>query len=235
MTTKTVKNSQIQELVSKHLPLIKQLPNRVTIKNIDSQYIYASDEGTDLVGYKRGCDLIGLSFENLKCPMAEYADVLHTQNNKFIKAICSKEYIAIGKYINNLIRTERVIKKSIVNAKKEVIGIYTFMSPFKLSNNLQNLLYTNKIKIDIPNFEVVSTLQEENLTKRETECLFFFLRGKTANEIAIILHRSLRTIQTHLENLKSKMHCDTKSQLFEYAIEKGYLYIAPELLFHKIE
>lgn len=51
------------------------------------------------------------------------------------------------------------------------------------------------------------------LSKRESECLFYFSRGATMKEIAEYTHLSPRTIEAHLQNIRDKVGCRTKSEL----------------------
>jgi len=51
------------------------------------------------------------------------------------------------------------------------------------------------------------------LSPRESEILKWLLMGKTASEIADILHRSRRTIETHMETLKLKTNSSKKSDM----------------------
>lgn len=51
------------------------------------------------------------------------------------------------------------------------------------------------------------------LTERELECVNYLSRGKTAEEIAIILNISKRTVETHIKNIKRKMNCYNQFRL----------------------
>src|SRR3989338_5410847 len=55
------------------------------------------------------------------------------------------------------------------------------------------------------------------LSRRERECLEFLLQGKTAKETAAILALSHRTIESYFENIKKKLKCANKGQLFSTA------------------
>jgi DNA-binding CsgD family transcriptional regulator len=54
-----------------------------------------------------------------------------------------------------------------------------------------------------------------SLTKCEKLCVSYSLSGLSAKDIAKKLHRSPRTIETHLENAKGKMGIKNRSELFE--------------------
>jgi DNA-binding CsgD family transcriptional regulator len=61
------------------------------------------------------------------------------------------------------------------------------------------------------------------LSRRQTECLFYLIRGKTGNEIAALLTIKSRTVEYHLEEIKCKMGVSTKSELIEHAMLKDIL------------
>ncbi len=51
------------------------------------------------------------------------------------------------------------------------------------------------------------------LTKREFLCVTYMALGKTAEEIAIILSISKRTVETYIQNIKRKMNCFNQFRL----------------------
>ena len=51
------------------------------------------------------------------------------------------------------------------------------------------------------------------LTEREFECVGYLTRGKTAEEMSIILNISKRTVETHIQNIKRKMNCFNQFRL----------------------
>jgi DNA-binding CsgD family transcriptional regulator len=55
----------------------------------------------------------------------------------------------------------------------------------------------------------------DTLTARELECIEEFLCGKTARQIGASLYISHRTVEHHLETIKSKLGCSSKLELFE--------------------
>jgi len=64
-------------------------------------------------------------------------------------------------------------------------------------------------------------IRDLKFSNRETECLMYFLKGKTMREISEILGISLKTVGTYIDRLKAKLNCSTKSQLISKAIEIG--------------
>jgi DNA-binding CsgD family transcriptional regulator len=70
------------------------------------------------------------------------------------------------------------------------------------------------------------------LSTRQSECLFFLVRGKTIKEIAQILRLSSRTVEIYVEQLKVKFGCQRKSDLIARSIASGYINNIPESLFN---
>ncbi|MBS0350625.1 MAG: helix-turn-helix transcriptional regulator [Proteobacteria bacterium] len=60
------------------------------------------------------------------------------------------------------------------------------------------------------------------LSQRELECFFYLIRGKTAKSIAKMLGISYRTVETHIDHLKNKLNCSSKTELIEYAVKVGF-------------
>ena len=71
--------------------------------------------------------------------------------------------------------------------------------------------------------EIRTSLQEKtnryylngisHLTKSEIKCCYWIYQGKTNEEIAAISYRSKKTIEKHVENIKAKLSCYSKSEL----------------------
>jgi DNA-binding NarL/FixJ family response regulator len=59
------------------------------------------------------------------------------------------------------------------------------------------------------------------LSKREQEILQFIVAGKTHHQIADILHLSVRTIDTHRNNIIKKTNLHDTASLVTYAIKEG--------------
>lgn len=59
------------------------------------------------------------------------------------------------------------------------------------------------------------------LTRKEFDCLSFWVSGKTAKQIGLILDISHRTVETHFENIKGKLNINNKNQLVSKLQELG--------------
>ena len=63
----------------------------------------------------------------------------------------------------------------------------------------------------------------EPLTPREIEILRFIAHGYTNNQIADLLHISVRTVEYHRGNLTAKLNLRSRVELMRYAEEKGLI------------
>ena len=61
------------------------------------------------------------------------------------------------------------------------------------------------------------------LTDREVEVLQLLTEGKRVGEIAVRLHLSVKTVQTHRRNIMEKLDLHNLADLTRYAIQKGLI------------
>lgn len=109
-----------------------------------------------------------------------------------------------------------LIKKSYEN-RLVIPKKYTQVCSHELGiPNQQTLQPLNPKKI----FKVKKFHLDNNvtLTEREVACAKLLLQGKSARLIAAELFLSQRTVETHLQNLKNKLHCQSKAELISCLI-----------------
>ena len=70
-------------------------------------------------------------------------------------------------------------------------------------------LQTPETYLTPPQQETPSVFPEEALieplTGRERECIYYAVKGNTAQQVAVLLHLSRRTVESHLQNAKDKL------------------------------
>jgi len=89
-------------------------------------------------------------------------------------------------------------------------------SPKKQSNNW---CFNDNKQIECIDNDYISDIQ---LTKRQSEVLFYLLKGKAIKQIARILKISNRTADGYLEQLRVKFAVHTKQELIIKAIRGGF-------------
>ncbi len=93
---------------------------------------------------------------------------------------------------------------------------------FFVSDNDGSNTMTRIDRIEFLSQTCSDTPFNQKLTKKELNCIDYLLLGKTANEIAKILNLSPRTVEGHLNNLKNKLGCYSKSELIATLFKKGF-------------
>lgn len=152
----------------------------------------------------------------------------HFANNSASKAI-NQVYLANLDLLNLFIKhfKENINQsKKLANAFDLHFSIDKDSEGFIIENSDNSLLtdkdiFLNEIKITNETNIIHSLInQGENsrLTKREIECLNLYASGKIANDIAIRLGLSKRTVQHYLDNAKLKLGIKSKNELLEKVI-----------------
>lgn len=113
----------------------------------------------------------------------------------------SSDSSIINKYVNNLDKYENFI-----------LGFQEKANTILLAAKKLKLLINPETSIDNrkkPGYQLGSLY----FTEREFQCVNYLTIGKTAEEIAIILNISKRTVETHILNIKRKMNCFNQFRL----------------------
>lgn len=124
-----------------------------------------------------------------------------------------------GEYLRLLDSLKKFIaffKEKIAN-HKELSAAYKLKIPLDVEEG-QFITQENNFNINDFNESIkanrsYSLTGNAYLTRRELECLTWIAKGKTMEEMAIILDISVRTIKAHIGAIKSKLGCTNLFQL----------------------
>ncbi len=139
----------------------------------------------------------------------EYLMSLHTQYPEIFSRFvfyfheqCKDIIDDLVKERNRILIPDKKVKlESLVNA-----GVSQFEIDKKDIDELINLISPSKFRMVIHDHEVFLTL-------REAQCTSLWLRGNAVKKIAAELGLSARTVETHLEKVKQKLNCNSKSEV----------------------
>jgi DNA-binding CsgD family transcriptional regulator len=81
--------------------------------------------------------------------------------------------------------------------------------------------YQSSIDVDSLIALLPTTLQQ--LTLAELKVFFYLLQGKTARATALTMHRSTRTIETHVNHIKQKLNLNSIHDITHYAHALGLI------------
>jgi len=61
--------------------------------------------------------------------------------------------------------------------------------------------------------------KNKGLSNKQVECLYLLMRGLSAREIANVMGISKRTVESYMDIMKTKLHCQRKVDLIEIALQ----------------
>jgi DNA-binding CsgD family transcriptional regulator len=214
--------------------------NFYAIRNKDSRIVAANDAVARYTGFASSVLMMEqrLRTEDFRCKTAALAECLYAEDNQIFNTPQQLSFIALTCFADNQWYMMYGTKTPLIDASGKAIGLIDNYidithNPFF---NFSHIFFDEAIaKRDhtIDNqfsYTIVDTLDEFNISQRQLECLFYLLRGKSANEIALVLGLSKRTVETHIENIKFKLQCDNKNKVIEFAIDNGLLNYLPRTL-----
>lgn len=108
--------------------------------------------------------------------------------------------------------------EELANAIRTVVSGKTYLSP-----SIANIVVDNYVR-NVPHDEqTVFSI----LTNREREILQLLVESKTTKQIAIILHISTKTVETHRSKVMKKLDIDNMVALTKYAVREGLTTLEP--------
>lgn len=117
-----------------------------------------------------------------------------------------KEKIKESKHLSDAYQMKITPEKAKKNASKFIFPDMQYKADFL---NDISLTKHSELKEDI----FKTRISALNISRREKDCLYLLIKGKSAFDIATELNLSRRTVETHLINIKEKINVRTKSEL----------------------
>lgn len=221
--------------------LLEQSPGFFGILSPKSELLTVNQKGLEWIGFRAETFKSGISYENLPCKVADHAEYFRWQDQLVKRRSKPLFFLGYYCYADN---TWRMIfgKKYLLKTRNDeelgIVSQFDDVTSFRMIEISRFLVqssqrYFNKHEKKQFSFVLDDYLQENSLSTRELECLFFLLRGKTAKTIARILSLSPRTVEHYIDQIKSKLGCTSKESVIERTIDMGYLAVLPQSLLKK--
>ncbi len=214
--------------------VIQQLPGLFAIMGLDSRIICPNDQIIKACGFQSESQFIGTTAHQMHCPAVESAGTFISQNRQVMTSGVSMSVLDIHTYAHKAMQL--LTKKRPYMKNGKIVGIICHSMEIQSQTFSQlcatliisDKYYQEKKKGNDRSYLIGTTLGEELLSKREKDCVFYLLRGKTAKEISKYMNISFRTVETHIQNIKNKLGCESRSDIIEYALLQGYLNYIPQ-------
>jgi DNA-binding CsgD family transcriptional regulator len=175
--------------------------------------------------------------------------IAHSGNNTF-------GYSEIVKHINNLKKSFTHVVPNFHNIMALENQIVVWVTQNAIAKKGENIVLESMIIYEVVNNKIIkigfmwskpfeqvfrgfyngAVLEETSegiqhiLSRRELECFFYLIHGKTAKQIAQMLKISNRTVEDYLARIRHKLNLETSQDVINYAIKKGFVQIDDHLI-----
>ncbi len=112
--------------------------------------------------------------------------------------------------------TKKSVSRELVSAIEAVYRGDSFFCP-----SMAKFLLSDFLRLD----KAVENIDQEDLTPREREIVKLIAEGYTNQQIADLLHRSVKTIESHRSNILRKLDIHDSIELVKYAVRKKLIEI----------
>lgn len=213
--------------------IIKCLPKSQIIfwKNLKHVICGCNDTFAHLMGLRSGKDALNKRIVELA--HTEYGKELEEAENFVFDSLSTVEDTRVlDRYFRTtLLDCIGTVKLTpIYDDSEKNCGVIFVGALEPYLKNIENMFYwVNSDTINRLLKSKIYVLQlpigQVSLTNRETACLLFLMKGKTAKQIAREMCISYRTVECFITHIKEKMHCNLKSEIIALAYEYDLLKI----------
>lgn len=222
---------------------IEQLTGLFVVMDLESRFLVMNKTALDWCDFKSYDDMKGETYYNIPCKIAENHEAFVKQDELTRERSTALRILGYYCYAHNEWKILFGEKYQLKNKNNELIATVSHFNDITNYNliDLSKLLNIttdknlSKIYKKQTGYILEDCYLDFSLTKRQSECLFFLMRGKTSKEIAKILNVSFRTVEIYIDQVKHKLNCSKKSDLIEKAMAYGYMNIIPNSLFENLK
>lgn len=208
--------------------VLDDIPFPAAVKSQDSIYQLVNNEFKSFCGLRNTENLSGKSVKDLPSHLNHLSTTIRDEDLFVINKKHKESFLLkLDNAWNGCLIF--LVTKSIFKTPDDAQNILVLCNP------IPSAMFRRLSKLDIVSgkansYRLVEQYTNLKLSKAEMQALYYFMLGKTAKESAIIVDRSQRTIETHLEHIRMKTKCQNRSELMEYCKKQGFLSVLPSFL-----
>ena len=209
------------------MELHSRITGIVTEKDCNSVITRCNDVFLHYAGANSMDDVIGRT--DYDFPWNNYADVYRKHE---VEAVSGNNYSAFIPFKIHNGETLIFLHTKAQKKDKEgtIIGVschaVEIINP-DMSHLIEVLQETGTSDSNFNQYNLGKQTTAAELSYRQSEILFYYVRGKTSKIIARILGLSNRTVEHHIQNLKLKLNCRNKAELIDFSISHGFMDALP--------
>lgn len=193
------------------------LPCHVYWKDREGVYLGSNDYHAEVAGVPfKGSDIIGL--KDFDFYTEDSATVFRTNDQTVLEAAKAITCVEDVKYIQGIEYKVLTYKQPLFNKQdnpSSVLGLSFILSQENVLENFTQLIPKLHLEQKGNN--------SDHLTPRQKDCLYHLVLGQSAKQIAKALNLSVRTVEHHLEVIKRKYHCTSRSRLICKALSLPFI------------
>ncbi len=185
--------------------------NLIAWKDANLKYMGVGKPFLDLFGFQSEGQMIGLS--DYETPAEEFGDVF-SENDRLAIQSGGAVFLELTKNKQDDIMLAISNKMPLYDLQHNFKGVFSQCTLMQKSDKIKTLIE----EIQANNHSsclLMETIDQFSLSKRESECLYHLMRGKSAKHIANRLNISAKTVEFHVSNIKIKMDCHSKAELID--------------------
>lgn len=220
---------------------LSELKNEMTLpflawkKDVQSVYLDCNHALAQAFGFTTYEAVLGITDDKIYCPAAKSAAIFRMQDKTVMHSGQTLKILELNYFSDGQLKAFLAKKEPLLDLHQKIIGTYgQAIDVTPLLHQIDYFLpFINQMPTRLEGGSYLLSHEHTGikLTARQLECLFFLLRGKTIKQIGQALQRSYRTVEIHVEKLKLKFSCQSKSELIDKAYSLGFATIIPEHLF----
>ena len=198
-------------------------PFHLYSKDRRGKYLYSNEATAKTIGFASPDELTGCTDYDLCAPAT--AAVVSSVDTSIIYSEQSQMLIEHVNMLNGGEFSTFSYKLPLRSHKHKVIGIFGLSFVINQEKFLA-LLSDRSGRVLLKKsciHDKSDAYENYHLTFRQQECLWYLVKGMTIKQIASELQLSPRTIEHHIESIKNKLHCHSRSELIAKALQQRFI------------
>lgn len=211
----------------------------ITISDKEANFTHVNHQQTEIMGYKSDNEIVGNNYHRFKGIPTNIAEGFVAEDLAVINEKSPMKFLSYYQYNDGKWHLLLGEKSLIFDDDGYATGIFSHATDITDSGliDISRFMFDSgkkyRQKAHKTGFGCIITDVDKHkiFSPKEMLVIFYFIRGKTAKEIAHIICRSEKTVNFHLDAIKIKTNATNKSDLLEKLIHDGYMNIVPEGVF----
>lgn len=199
------------------------------VTNGKGEYLNANEVASQLSGFNSSSEMVGKHYDELPSTLSNFTDDFIKQDNSVLITGQRIAFIQMFQYADKKYHCH-LGQKSLFKEgdtpliKASLFNITPFINPLICELLFLYQLKTSKTHNRAFCYEINSTRAAHSpFTQRELHCIRLLMLNYSNKMIAKHLNISVRTIESHFDNIKNKLKLSSKSLIISHCIQHRLL------------